>query len=401
VSAYLVRAARDIRDGIRTQRGRTALAFFAVAIGIMALTILIAVQEGLSARSRRLVQELGADVAALLPVEAEEKAGPAKLDARWAEFVAAAFPGSVVSAVQSFKAPAPDGTEPLIVVATDSRLAAVRRWPVLEGRFIDAGDERWAQRHAVVTRALRESEGWGPGDTIRLRGVAYTVVGVVDAGGAAGSGEPVRGSIATGERSVFVPRTAPLPLPEGTSARESGYDALYVRVPPEMETGEFARRAARLLAAPRMRPRTTWVTPDMLVAGIRRLQRTIAFSAGSVATLCLVLGGTTLMSLMLANVRDRVPEIGLRRAIGAMPSDIALLFVAEGCIVTAAASAAGIAAAALVVGLGAGQFPVPIVLKASTVLIPVLASVAMGAIFSWWPARSAARLSPAEALRND
>jgi putative ABC transport system permease protein len=120
-----------------------------------------------------------------------------------------------------------------------------------------------------------------------------------------------------------------------------------------------------------------------------------------VALLCLALGGTTLMSLMLANVRDRIPEIGLRRSLGAMPSDIAMLFVAEGCLVTAGASAAGIAAAGAVAALGAGAFPAPVTLGGTAVLIPALASVGLGAIFSWWPARMAARLPPAEALRND
>ena len=47
------------------------------------------------------------------------------------------------------------------------------------------------------------------------------------------------------------------------------------------------------------------------------------------------------MSLMLANVRDRVGEIGLRRALGARARDVAALFVLEACLVTLAAAAAG------------------------------------------------------------
>jgi putative ABC transport system permease protein len=144
-----------------------------------------------------------------------------------------------------------------------------------------------------------------------------------------------------------------------------------------------------------------WVTPEVLLRKVRRLQDTIALTVGSIAALCLVLGGTTLMSLMVANVRDRVTEIGLRTALGATPRDIAGLFVAEGALVAAAAGLVATAGTHLLLLAGNGRLPVPVAVDAATVALPALVAVGLGIVFSYWPARTAARIMPAEALRND
>jgi putative ABC transport system permease protein len=144
-----------------------------------------------------------------------------------------------------------------------------------------------------------------------------------------------------------------------------------------------------------------WITPESLLHRIRRLQRTIRLTVGSIAVLCLLLGGTTLTSLMVANVRDRVTEIGLRRALGATSRDIAVLFVWEACLVTAAAAVIGTAATHLVLLLGRRGLPVPVHLGLVTLLVPVVVSLALGSASSYWPARSAAAIAPSEALRNE
>jgi putative ABC transport system permease protein len=120
-----------------------------------------------------------------------------------------------------------------------------------------------------------------------------------------------------------------------------------------------------------------------------------------VALLCLVLGGTTMMSLLVANVRDRMTEIGLRRALGAMPADVAALFVMEGCLITGSAALVASTLAHLLLWLFRPLLPVPVHLTVWTWFVPVVVSLGMGVLFSHGPARMAARIQPADALRAE
>ena len=107
------------------------------------------------------------------------------------------------------------------------------------------------------------------------------------------------------------------------------------------------------------------------------------------------------MSLMIANVRARVVEIGLRRALGATARDIVALFVVEACVVTAVAGLAGVAGSHILLLLARSSFSVPVTLGYASTILPLLAALVLGAAFAYWPARIAAAIAPSEALRND
>ena len=107
------------------------------------------------------------------------------------------------------------------------------------------------------------------------------------------------------------------------------------------------------------------------------------------------------MSLMVANVRDRVVEIGLRRSLGATARDIAQLFVLEACLVTSAAGVAGLLTAGAIMWLVQKKSAMLMSIGVTGFAVPFIVSVALGVVFSYWPARMAAQISPSEALRNE
>jgi ABC-type antimicrobial peptide transport system permease subunit len=183
---------------------------------------------------------------------------------------------------------------------------------------------------------------------------------------------------------------------------ETDLDFILAKVPETIGYASAVKRARRALdSAAGAGGHWSWITPQALLGRIRRLQSTIRLTVGSIACLCLILGGTTLTSLMVANVRDRLAEIGLRKAIGATAADIVGLFVLEGCLVTTAAALIGtVGGHAILLAISPG-LPVPIKVGLETILVPVLAAVGLGAVFSYWPARLAAKVEPSEALRNE
>ena len=119
-----------------------------------------------------------------------------------------------------------------------------------------------------------------------------------------------------------------------------------------------------------------------------------------VAGISLVVSGISVMTTMMMSVGERTREIGIKKAIGARSFDIWKEFLSESVILTMLGSIAGIAFGLLVSGIGCIIAKVPFSVNLGSLLISAFAAAAIGAVFGAYPAVKAARLSPAEALRN-
>lgn len=392
---------RDVFDGLRSEPARMGLSFFALSIGILSLALLLAVLGGLRERSRLLIREVGANVIAALPALDTRRPGAGLTDQQ-ANLLAQNLPGCMVAAVRRDEVVVQGLDKAVTVFAADDTLAAVRGWTVTQGRFLDRWDVTHGERNAVVSRALCDQLRVSVGGVVELGNQPFTVVGVLDLRGGGVEGEVVDSRLLAGPQAVFVPRTAPAPWITGAPQLVRRVDAVFIQVPGVQGVGRFLPAAQRLLrGGPQRAEGISWITPDTLIRGVRRLQRTVQVAGGSITFLCLVLGGTTLMSLMVVNVRDRVSEIGLRRALGATRADIALLFVLEACLVTCAAGVAGTLSAQFLLAIVRHRFDMTLSAGGAALVVPLMAAVAVGATFAYWPARQAALISPSEALRND
>ena len=391
----------DLYESVRSQPARTGLSFLAIAVGITALTVLLSVLSGLERDSQRIIQELGVNVFGI--THNAPRTGPLSdrvLERQHVEFFKRNFPDCVVTGVrlQDVNAPRIGRVK---VVATDGALMELREWPLIAGRFIDEGDLADKSRSAVISYAVHRESNVQLGESILLRDTPYEVVGIVDVGGGAIDTEMANQDIVLGEKTVFVPLATP-PYWLAMRYARNRIDAIFVRVSDATRYDRVLAASQALLSQPDYACiGLSWITPQTLLVRVRRLQNTIKLTVGSIAVLCLILGGTTLMSLMVANVRERVSEIGLRRTLGATRHDIVSLFVAEACAVTATAASAGVLVTHLVLGAARGRLPVPVHFGMQTVLLPLVVAVGLGIVFSYWPARSAAAIMPSEALRNE
>ena len=179
-------------------------------------------------------------------------------------------------------------------------------------------------------------------------------------------------------------------------------DAIFVRLPEALPFAAGRARVAQLLGDPALtHAAVTWITPETILRGVRRMQRALDLGIGSITLLSLALGGITLMSLLVGNVRERVTEIGLRRALGATRRDVAALFVLEGCLLTSLAALVGAGVAQWVLHALAGVPEIPLALDGRLWLAPLGVALAVGLLASYVPARLAAGISPADALRAE
>lgn len=392
----------DIGEGVKAHPARVGLSFFALAVGIAALTVLAAVLEGLREKSRMLVRELGADVLAVAAMPGDGKTGNRGLSERHLPYLRNTLQDCRVSGMRRYELPGQKAGSATVVLATDEHLCAVRQWTMQGGRFLDARDMLLRERHAVVSAGFARAFATGLGSTIMIRDTPFTVVGIVDVGGAETAGGLADMGIEIGEQAIFVPVTVAPGWVAEAGKPEPVLDAIFIRANGESGLRRTLAKTRRLMEQPDYRVEgLSWILPESLLARIRKLQAMVGMTAGSVALLCLILGGTTLMSLMTADVRHRTGEIGLRCALGASRKDIAQLFVSEAVIVSLAAGVTGAGAMVLLLAAAERVSSLPVKLTPVGLLAPILMAVLLGAAFSWWPASLAARLAPSEALRND
>jgi putative ABC transport system permease protein len=122
---------------------------------------------------------------------------------------------------------------------------------------------------------------------------------------------------------------------------------------------------------------------------------------GSIAGICLFVGGIIIMNVMLISVTERTREIGLRMAIGATESDVQRQFLIEALLMSLFGGAIGVVfGIGLSLAISAG-FGWPIFISMTAIAGAALVSMAVGIFFGYYPAQKAARLDPIEALRYE
>jgi len=387
----------DVWEGIRSRPGHLLLSLFTLATGMLTLTMLMAVLAGFARQSEQILSGVGANVAALLP--AQPSSSPrGGISAPHAALLRHRFPAYTISVLRQERAPTLQGKPAVDILAGDEHLAALRGWPLLAGRPLDALDIQRARRVCVLTSVLSREWNAPVGAVIRLASVPFEVVGVLAPAGAAAVDSP----LPTGDRLLWIPHTVAPFWRSTTEPPNDRFDAVLVRVDRLDALDTLAARAAPLFATSNaLASDYTWITPDTLLSGVRRLRLAVGFTVGAVALLCLALGAAMLANVMASAVRERVPEIGLRRALGASTRDIAMLFIGEAALTTAAAATLGVLAAALLLALAGDRFQVPLAMSAMAWLTPAAAALATAALCAAGPAMAAARITPYEALRND
>ena len=118
-----------------------------------------------------------------------------------------------------------------------------------------------------------------------------------------------------------------------------------------------------------------------------------------IASIALVVGGIGIMNMMLTTVTERTVEIGLKKALGAIPWQIQIQFLIESFLLSMIGGILGVA-----LGLGLSLLLCQVMgmtftISTSAIILGVSFSAAVGIIFGWAPARKASKLNPIDALR--
>jgi putative ABC transport system permease protein len=387
---------------------RSFLTMLGIVIGVASVVTVLAIGNGAQTQVTRQIRAIGANVLMITPGAARQ--GAVRMKAGTRTTLTEGDVDAILEQLPQVRAVAGSiaGTGQVVhenrnwnttLNGTTTNHFVVRDWAIAAGRAFNGTEEATAGKVAVLGSVVARElfpETDPVGGEIRIMNVPFEVVGVLAPKG------PDQDDVA------FVPlSTAKLRfLGSGSGANR---DAVAYILAKAVSDEAMPRAKAGIEGLLRQRHRIAEgddddfkvADPAAAAEAQRGATRTVAVLLTSIAGVSLLVGGISIMNIMIVSVTERTREIGIRRAVGARSRDIRLQFLCEALVLCLAGGLAGVALGAgvsLTVAQSAGW---------TTVIDPGAVALALGfsgltgLFFGLYPAHRASRLNPVEALKAE
>ena len=407
----LAQAFLEALESLSGNKLRSGLTVLGIVIGVAAVIAMLAVGQGAQASITGSISGIGTNLLFVFrgdPGDNVRNPKPLTLgdaDALRDQFAApsieAVAPALQGNGVVTF---AGEQTSPQLFGVTPEYFQ-VRNMKLAEGEFIT--EEHMLGRASVVligsevANTLFGHADGVTGETIRIEGQPFRVIGVLETKGG--------GAFGSEDNQVLVPFTTAQSrlIRRSTSDR---VDIIFVQA----VSGDVVKQASDEIAIIlRNRHRTpvgaddfTVFTQQDLLSTFQSITGILTIFLGGIAGISLLVGGIGIMNIMLVSVTERTREIGLRKALGARRRDILIQFLTESSLLSLIGGIIGIILGWLIsfiVGqiAAANDTAFTPIVGMNAVLLATIFSAAVGLFFGIYPANRAASLEPVEALRYE
>jgi putative ABC transport system permease protein len=405
-------AVRMALGALRAHALRTALTMLGIIIGVAAVIAMVSVGAGAQRRISDQIRSLGSNAIVVLP-GAQTSGGirwglgsQQTLSEEDARAVALELPAievaapSVRGAAQTVYGNTNWST---VIQGVTPEYLVTREWEVVNGKMFGPEDVDAAAKVAILGETVWRNlfDNTDPiGQTIRIKRVPFTVVGVLEPKGQSAWGQDqddlILIPISTAKRKVLGVNKS---NPRSVGAISVRVKAADLMEDAEVQIRELLRQRHRL--QPGQEDDFQVRIMSEMFAAQEESARIMTMLLAAIASVSLLVGGIGIMNIMLVSVTERTREIGIRMAVGARSRDILAQFLVEAVTLAIAGGLAGI-----VIGLAASQIIASMAewtteIPPEAIGLAFVFSGAVGIFFGFYPARKASRLDPIEALRYE
>lgn len=376
---------------------RSFLTILGIVIGVMSVILLISLVTGLQTFITNQIQGLGSNLLFVIPGRIGGARSPGGVQANRLVYTDAvtlrknlSSEAEVTAAIQrnatlKYGNKSDKGAAVFGVESNYSKIISIK---LSSGRFFKSSEQESSRKVAVIGKSVKETlYTESPiGKMLDVAGQKYTVIGVL---------EP-RGSVfgIDQDNSIYIPFTS--------AQKQFGIDRLntiYISAINADDVKIVQQRATNILKKRLSEDEFTVQSQEQTLSTISQITGVLTAALGGIAAISLIVGGIGVMNIMLVSVTERTREIGLRKAVGARPSDIRNQFLIE------AITLSGFGG---VVGIIVGIIGAYIIDQFFTTTIPLWSvalsfgfSMLVGVVFGVAPAIRASRLNPIQALRYE
>ena len=263
------------------------------------------------------------------------------------------------------------------------------------GRKLNAVDEEQTSFVCWISPDMVESFFYGVdpiGESLYINSIPFLVTGLLSE-----DGDASMASLMSGSADILIPYTTALKM-----NNSSDVTSFTVYLADGMDSESAADSIEATMDAMFSYEEDCFSVTTM--SGIEdtmeeMLSMMTALLAG-IASIALVVGGIGIMNMMLTSVTERTTEIGLKKALGALPWQIQLQFLMESFLLSLIGGLAGVALGLILSFAMCRAMDTQFALSVGAIALGVGFSAAVGVLFGWAPARKASRLNPIDALRS-